>query len=264
VAKQRLSKVIATAGLASRRAAEKLIFDGKATVNGKRVLIPQTLVDPGVDVIEIEGKRLATQARRVYYALNKPVGYHCTNAAAIRRRAVDLIATSFNVRLFTVGRLDKETSGLILVTNDGHFANRVMHPSGGVKKEYIAKVDQEVSHDHLVALSQGCVVEGALVRPLRVTKIRRGTLRIVVQEGRRHEVREMLAAAGFEVLELKRVKIGDLVLGTIPEGQYRELSSQEIERLFPSQEDGEDSEGSSRRPPRESQLRSHVKKRSVG
>jgi 23S rRNA pseudouridine2605 synthase len=262
VAKQRLSKVIATAGLASRRAAEKLIFDGKVTVNGKRELVPQTLVDHIVDVIEVEGKRLAHQPRKVYYALNKPVGYHCTNATAIRRRAVDLVESPQSVRLFTVGRLDKDTSGLILITNDGHFANRVMHPSGGVKKEYIAKVDQEVSHDHLVALSEGCVVEGALVRPIRVSKVRRATLRIVVQEGRRHEVREMLAAAGFKVLELKRVKIGELSLGNIPEGQWKKLSPQEIQHLFPPQE--ESSEGCSTKPLRKPQLRSHVKKRSVG
>lgn len=258
--KQRLSKIIAAAGIASRRAAETLIFDGKVTVNGKKEIVPQTLVDPVVDVIEVGGKRLANRPRKVYYALNKPVGYHCTNAAAIKRRAVDLVAVPKNVRLFTVGRLDKDTSGLILVTNDGHFANRVMHPSGGVRKEYIAKVDQEVGHDHLVALSQGCVVEGALVRPIRVSKIRKGTLRIVVQEGRRHEVRQMLAAAGLEVVELKRVRIGELVLGTIPEGQWRELSSQEIERLFPIQEEDD----SSTKPGGKVSDRRAVKKRSVG
>lgn len=262
MAKQRLSKVIAAAGVASRRAAEELIFDGKTTVNGQKVLVPQMLVDPSVDIIEVGGKRLSSRPKRVYYAVNKPVGYYCTNAAEIKRRAIDLIEGSTNVRLFTVGRLDKDTSGLILITNDGHFANRVMHPSGGVKKEYIAKVDQEVTHDHLVSLSQGCVVEGALVRPHRVVKIRRSTLRIVVNEGRRHEVREMLAAAGLKVIELKRVKIGDLTLGTIPLGEYKELSAHEVERLFPPQEKG--SEGSSIRPPRKTQRRTHFKKRSVG
>jgi 23S rRNA pseudouridine2605 synthase len=261
VAHQRLSKVIAAAGIASRRAAEKLIFDGEVTVNGKAVLVPQTLVDPQVDAIAVEGKRLSAQPRKVYYVLHKPVGYHCTNASIVKRRAVDLVKPAAAMRLFTVGRLDKDTSGLILVTNDGHFANRVMHPSGGVKKEYIAKVNQEITHEHLVALSRGCVVEGALVKPVRVTKIRRGTLRIVVKEGRRHEVREILAAAGLEVIELKRVKIGDIILGTLAEGQFRELSSQEVQRLFPVQDS---SEVSSIRPDLTPHPRSHSTKRSVG
>ncbi len=250
------------AGIASRRAAEQLIFDGAATVNGKKEIVPQTMVDPLVDIIEVGGKRLTSQPKKVYYALNKPVGYHCTNAAEFRYRAIDLIKVSPGIRLFTVGRLDKDTSGLLILTNDGHFANRVMHPSGGIKKEYIAKVDQEVTHDHLVTLSEGCVVEGAHVRPQRVSKIRRSTLRIVVQEGRRHEVREMLAAAGLNVIELKRVKVGDLALGTIPVGEFRTLTATEIARMFPPQE--EDSEGSSRKPRRKMLPRSQVKKRSDG
>ncbi len=233
MSKQRLSKVIAASGLASRRAAETLIFDGKATVNGKKVLLPQTMVDPHVDTIEVDGKRISLPSHTVYYALNKPVGYHCTNAPTVKRRAIDLIDPPSGARLFTVGRLDKDTSGLIIVTNDGHFANRVMHPSGGVKKEYIAKVDQEITHDHLVTLARGCMVQHAFVRPVRVAKVRRATIRIVVQEGRRHEVRQMLEAVGLSVLELKRVKIGNLCLGTTPVGAYRELTQQEIERLFP-------------------------------
>lgn len=226
--KQRLSKILASAGVASRRAAETLIFDGRVTVNGRKVLVPQTLVDPEVDAISVDRKPVEKRVGRFYYALNKPVGYQCTNDPRIKRRAVDLVNAPEGTRLFTVGRLDKETSGLILVTNDGHFANKVMHPSGGIKKEYIAKVDQEITHDHLVALSTGCKVEGVLVRPVRVTKIRRGTVRIVVQEGRRHEVRQMLAAAGCTVIELKRVKIGQLSLGSLPEGQARTINPDEV------------------------------------
>ena len=226
--KQRLSKILASAGVASRRAAETLIFDGRVMVNGKKVLVPQTMVDPEGDTITVDRKPVGTQVGRLYYALNKPVGYQCTNDPRIKRRAVDLVQAPEGVRLFTVGRLDKDTSGLILVTNDGHFANKIMHPSGGIKKEYIAKVDQEITHDHLIALSKGCRVEGVLVRPVRVTKIRRGTIRIVVQEGRRHEVREMLSAVGCSVLELKRVKIGHLSLGTLPEGQARTINPEEV------------------------------------
>jgi 23S rRNA pseudouridine2605 synthase len=226
--KQRLSKFLATAGVASRRAAETLIFDGRVAVNGEKVIVPQTLVDPEVDKVTVDRKPVVHRVERLYYALNKPVGYQCTNDPRIKRRAVDLVPAPEGARLFTVGRLDKETAGLILVTNDGHFANKVMHPSGGIKKEYIAKVDREITHDHLVALSKGCAVEGVLVRPVRVAKIRRGTVRIVVQEGRRHEVRQMLAAVGFTVLELKRVKIGQVSLGSLPEGQARAISPDEV------------------------------------
>lgn len=250
----RLSKAIAAAGIVSRRGAEDLIFKGKVYVNGQKVVLPQTMVDMEQDTIVVEGKKIGRQASYVYYALHKPVGYQCTNAKEIKRRAIDLIEAPPGVRLFTVGRLDKDTSGLILVTNDGQLANRIIHPSGEVKKEYIAKVDQEISHDHLVTLSQGCAVEGILVRPARVTKIRRGTVRIVVQEGRRHEVRKMLESAGLRVIELKRVKIGDLNLGTLPVGQWKELSQNEVLRLFPRHE------GSSTRPCRMPHSSSHSRK----
>jgi 23S rRNA pseudouridine2605 synthase len=229
--KQRLHAFLSSAGVASRRASEVLVFDGRVTVNGEKVIVPQTLVDPDKDVVFVDRKRIVRSARRLYYALNKPVGYLCTNDPRIKRRAVDLVAAPKGARLFTVGRLDKDTSGLIIVTDDGHFANRIMHPSGGIKKEYIAKVDKEITHDHLVALSKGCHVDGALVRPVRVAKIRRGTIRIVVQEGRRHEVRNMLSAIGCTVIELKRVRIGQLVLGTLPEGQARPIDPKEVADL---------------------------------
>jgi 23S rRNA pseudouridine2605 synthase len=228
VATQRLSKVMAAAGVASRRAAEKLVVDGRVMVNGKVVRIPQTPVDPVRDTIVVDGKRLSRASSKVYYALHKPVGYHCTNASNVKRRAVDLVESSSGVRLFTVGRLDKMTSGLIIVTNDGHFANRVMHPSGGIQKEYIAKVDRDITHDDLVALSEGCRIEGALVRPVSVRKVRRSTIRVVVQEGRYHEVRELLAAVGLTVLELKRVRIGGLSLGRLPEGQWKEITPEHV------------------------------------
>ena len=234
--KQRLSKFLAAAGVASRRAAETLIFDGRVAVNGETVIVPQTLVDPEVDKVTVDRKRVSNSVGRLYYALNKPVGFQCTNDPRIKRRAVDLIDAPKGVRLFTVGRLDKDTSGLIIVTNDGHFANKIMHPSGGIKKEYIAKVDREITHEHLVALSKGCDVEDVHVRPVRVAKIRRGTVRIVVQEGRRHEVREMLSAVGFTVLELKRVRVGQLSLGSLPEGQARAINPDEVfPRTQPSQ-----------------------------
>jgi 23S rRNA pseudouridine2605 synthase len=230
--KQRLSKVMAAAGVASRRACEELIFAGHVQVNGKKADLPQTMVDPEEDTIKVKGKTIKKVPKKVYYALHKPVGYTCTNSPQVKKRAVDLIET--DLRLFTIGRLDKETSGIILLTNDGHFAHRVMHPSGGVKKEYIAKVNREITDEHLKRLSRGCHVEGVLVRPVGVKKVRRATIRIVVQEGRHHEVRELLKAVGLVTIELKRVRIGGLSLGKLPSGSWKLLEPSEVERLFPN------------------------------
>jgi len=226
---------MAAAGVASRRACEELIFAGHVQVNGKKADLPQTMVDPEEDTIKVKGKTIKKAPKRVYYALHKPVGYTCTNSPRIKKKAVDLIETE--LRLFTVGRLDKETSGLILLTNDGHLAHRVMHPSGGVKKEYIAKVDREITDRHLKMLSRGCRVEGVMVRPVSVQKVRRATLKIVVQEGRYHEVRELLKAVDLTTIELKRVRIGGLSLGKLPAGSWKKLEEGEVEKLFPNKQE---------------------------
>ncbi len=228
---QRLSKVIAGCGVASRRACEELIQNRHVQVNGKTVLIPQTMVDIAKDVITVDGKRVKPVSEKVVYALNKPIGYVCTADPRIKKQAIKLIDSNVP-RLFTVGRLDKETTGLILVTNDGHLANRIMHPSFEVSKEYIAHVDKEILPEHLIALSEGVMIEGSLVKPVQVTKIRKGTIRIVVCDGKKHEVRQLLAAQGFEVRELKRVKIGNLSLGALPLGRFKKLSESEIESII--------------------------------
>src|SRR5262245_57071653 len=146
----RLSKTLAAAGVASRRAAETLIFDGKVTVNGAVALLPQTMVDASKDKICVNGKPISKPQEFVYYMLHKPAGYDCSNRRIGRTKLViDLFSDSPH-RLFTVGRLDKDTEGLLLVTNDGHFANNVIHPSNGISKEYLVKTDQEVTHEHLI------------------------------------------------------------------------------------------------------------------
>lgn len=221
---QRLSKALAHAGVASRRAAEELIEQGLVKVNGKVVLVPQTLVDFEKDTIFYDGRRVKPETK-VYYLVNKPAGYTCTNAPG-KKRAIDLIGP-IGFRLYTVGRLDRDTSGLLIITNDGEFANSVMHPSKKISKEYVVKVDKEVQHEHLVTMSQGMWIEGGYVKPLSVTKVRRGTLKVIVCDGRKREVRRLVEKAGLETRELKRVRIGGLVLGKLPEGHFRELSEKE-------------------------------------
>lgn len=229
--KNRLSKVLAASGVASRRACEELIFSGKVTVNGEVVLQPQTMVGPQ-ESLAVNGLAIAKPETKVYYMLNKPEGYICTSRASQGSRIVLDLFTGIDQRLFTVGRLDKDTKGLLLVTNDGHFANRVIHPSSNVVKEYLAKTDSEVTAEHLKAIASGTLVEGVFVKPLSVNKVRKGTIKIAVGEGKKREVRLLLQAAGFGVLELTRIRIGGLHLGSLPEGQWRDLTSQERSSIF--------------------------------
>jgi 23S rRNA pseudouridine2605 synthase len=230
--KKRLSKALAAAGIASRRAAEEIIQHGRVTVNGKKVLLPQTLVDFSHDIIALDHKVLKGEEPKVYYVLNKPAGFLCTNALSpTSKRVVDLFDEDTS-RLFTVGRLDKETKGLLIVTNDGHFANKVMHPSSNVEKEYLAKVDLEIEPEHLIRISKGVFVEGTFVRPIRVQKIRKATLKIVVGEGKKREVRQLLDQAGLTVHELKRIRIGGLVLAQLPEGSFRPMTEREKALIF--------------------------------
>jgi 23S rRNA pseudouridine2605 synthase len=231
--KNRLSKVLAAAGVASRRACEELIFAGRVKVNGKTVLIPQTMVEMGRDKISVDEESIKSTERKVYFLLNKPVGYLCTNSRPSKNSKLVLdLFEGTGYRLFTVGRLDRDTSGLILVTNDGHFANNVIHPSANVAKEYLAKTDKEITADHLKNLAAGGIVEGTFVKPISVSKVRRGTVKITVSEGKKREVRVLLETVGLEVVELKRIRIGNLHLGSLPVGAYRELTKQERTQLL--------------------------------
>lgn len=235
--KQRLSKILAAWGVASRRACEVLIFDGRVTVNGQKADKPETHVDPTQDSILVDGKKIGKKApEKICYMLHKPKGYISTNAEHIKRKVTDLITDENRPpRLYTVGRLDKETEGLILITNDGHFAHKIMHPSFGIEKEYVAKVNQEILHDHLVTISKGCFIDGRYIKPVRVEKVRRGTLKVVVNDGKKHEVRILLDRAKLEVYELKRVRIGGLSMGNLKVGDWRILSEKEMKLLMPKE-----------------------------
>jgi len=229
--KNRLSKVLAARGVASRRACEDLIFAGRIKVNGEIVRIPQTMVGDQdellYDNLPVKGKEALH-----YFVLNKPRGFLCSAKGNANSKLVIDLFKSINARLFTVGRLDKDTEGLLIVTNDGHFANRVIHPSADIQKEYVVKADHDLTDAHLKAISQGTLVEGTFVKPIRVKKIRRGTLKITIGEGKKREVRLLLEAAGLKTLELKRVRIGGLQLGLLPTGSFRKLEKHELEQIF--------------------------------
>lgn len=230
---ERLQKVLAAAGIASRRASERLIADGRVRVDGQVVTELGTKVDPSRAHIEVDGQPVRSQRPR-YIMLNKPSGYITTVSDERGRRTVaELVDTP--ERVVPVGRLDRPTQGLLLFTNDGELAHRVMHPRYAVSKEYLVLVDGFPPPGVLRELREGVTIDGVRtvpdeVRPLRET--RDGlTLRVVIQEGRNRIVRRMFEAVNYPVLRLVRTRIGPIQLGNLPRGAWRDLSPSELELL---------------------------------
>lgn len=247
---QRLSKVLAAAGVASRRSSEELIFEGRVTVNGSLCNTPQTRVDPLRDIIYVNGNRLPKKLPpKVYLALNKPKGYICSSGDKETKSVMCLFDDYLNSwdkrnrgipkpRLFTVGRLDVATTGLLIVTNDGDFAQNLSHPSSNLSKEYITTIDGAINKRHLIIISEGTVIEGIHCTPDSVEllpqqpDISRPRLRIVVHEGRNHEVRELVKNAGLKIHSLKRVRIGGFRLPSdLGLGKHIELKIADLKAL---------------------------------
>lgn len=230
--KKRLSKALAAAGIGSRRAAEEMIRKGNVTVNGEKTLLPQTLIDWTQDVIYVNKRKVSQEDSKVYYMLHKPKGWVCSSQPIGNKKLVIDLFAPIKKRLFTIGRLDRDTTGLLLVSNDGHFAQRVIHPSANLSKEYLIKTREEISHRHLEKISQGACIEGQWVKPKKVVKMRRGTMKITVKEGKKREVRLFVQKAGLTLLSLKRIRIGGLTLRDLPEGQWKEMTQKERETIF--------------------------------
>ena len=230
--KKRLSKVLAAVGVASRRKAEALIYARQVTVNGKRVLLPEHLVDEEQDEICVQGKVIQKPQAKVYFLLNKPKGMICTSLKVGGKKSVLNLFSAMQMRLFTVGRLDQNTTGLLIVTNDGAFTHQVIHPSANIDKEYLVKTREWIQPRHLLSIQEGIVIEGKRVRPCRVKKVRRGTLKIVVKEGKKREVRLLVEKAGLSLISLMRIRIGNLRLGSLKEGTWRVLKEREKQFIF--------------------------------
>jgi 23S rRNA pseudouridine2605 synthase len=223
----RLQKYLAQAGVCSRRAAEDLIAAGRVTVNGQIATVPGTRVDPGSDEVMVDGVRVQSRAHE-WVALHKPPGYVSTRHDPQGRRTLyDLLPTELR-HLFSVGRLDADSEGLILLTNDGEAANRLMHPRYQVEREYVAEVAGVPSESTAQRLRMGVQLEDGLARAEQAELIGRNTIRLTLREGRKREVRRMLAALGHPVRRLRRVRYGKVLLGTLAPGEWRRLEPHEL------------------------------------
>jgi 23S rRNA pseudouridine2605 synthase len=239
--RERLQKILSTAGIASRRAAESYITDGRVSVNGATITELGSKADPETDDIRVDGRRIKTPRRRLYLLLYKPRGYIASRSDPQRRPTViDLLAKG-GVReyVYPVGRLDYDSEGLLLLTSDGDLAARLTHPSHEVEREYHVKV-LGVPDDHdLDRLSKGIVIDGRRTRPadVKLLSVTEGSgsphaaLSIVVREGRNRQVRSMCEAIGHPVDRLKRVRIGPITDDRIRPGEFRELDTKEVAAL---------------------------------
>ena len=231
----RLQKFLALGGVASRRTAEKMIAEGRVTVNRLTVTDMGVQVDESADVVEADGKPVHIQADKHYIAYNKPVGEITTVSDPEGRTTVMDKFRDFPVRLYPVGRLDYDSEGLLLLTNDGDMMNHVLHPSREVSKVYLAKISNQVSDDEIRQLRRGVIIDGKLTSPASVRLIRRETfdtvLLISIHEGRNRQIRKMVDAVGHQVVSLKRVEFGPVSLGDLPVGKWRRLTDSEIRKL---------------------------------
>ena len=226
----RLQKIISAWGIASRRTAEQMILDGRVAVNGERAVLGQC-VDPETDSILLDGQPIRRPAgEKTYVMLNKPRGYVTTLRDEAGRHTVAELVQTLGKRVYPVGRLDMDSDGLLLLTDDGALANAMMHPSGEVNKTYLTKVRGDVD-TALPILRSALVIDGYRIRPARVHKQGEDLLEITIHEGRNRQIRKMCAAAGLSVIRLTRVAEGPLRLGALPQGQWRYLTENEILQL---------------------------------
>jgi 23S rRNA pseudouridine2605 synthase len=233
----RLQKVLSQAGVASRRAAEKLIAEGRVSVNGKTVLTMGVKVDPGKDEIRVDGRRIKRASRLRYILLHKPAGYVTTRSDPQRRRIVLDLLAGVREYVYPVGRLDYDTEGLLLLTNDGELAARLTHPRHGVARTYEARVAGMPDREAIDRLRTGIPLDGRRTLPADVVLLnegrrdRDGVLRMTIREGRNRQVRRMCEAVGHPVQHLKRTRFGVLGDRKLKPGEWRELGPEEVAAL---------------------------------
>ena len=230
---ERLQKVLAQRGWGSRRACEEIIAEGRVTVNGEIAILGRR-VDVAVDRIEIDGAPVGVRPDLVYYLLNKPVDVISTAIDTHdRETVVDLVPAE--PRVYPVGRLDGDSEGLLLITNDGELTNRITHPRFGLEKEYLVHVDissADVSDAAIHRLRTGIELDDGMTAPAEVSRLQEGVLRMVIHEGKNRQIRRMCEAVGYPVIRLVRTRIGPIMDKKLPPGQWRHLTQEEVKRLI--------------------------------
>jgi 23S rRNA pseudouridine2605 synthase len=233
----RLQKVLADAGIASRRASEQLILDGRVSVDGVQILELGTKIDPEISKVEVDGESISMKKTKVYLAFHKPIGVLSTMSDPDGRPALGDYFKDRNERLFHVGRLDRESEGLILLTNDGDLAHRATHPSYGMVKKYLVEIEGVLSKEQISKIMQGISLDDGLARALEIKTIREvnpkhSWVEISIHEGRYHIVRRIFEHFELPVLRLVRTDFGPIALAETGVGRYRKLNEVELSNLF--------------------------------
>ena len=230
----RLQKYLAEAQVASRRKSEEIIIAGRVSVNNKVVTELGTKVESDSDIVKVDGKVVRICEKMVYILLNKPEGCVTTVKEQFNRKSVLDYVSDVKERIYPVGRLDYDTSGLLILTNDGELTYRLTHPKHNVNKTYIADVDREPTEEDMKIFASGIVIDGRKTAPAKIRIIKKGkliSLEIKIHEGRNRQVRKMCSAINCNVINLKRIALGDIELGNIEKGSYRVLNENEIKYL---------------------------------
>ena len=220
----RINKFISEKGICSRREADKLIEKKRVTINGNLAGIGDKVTSQ--DEIRIDGKLLNKKDRRIYIALNKPVGITCTTESKIKGNIVDFV--NYPKRIFPIGRLDKDSEGLIFLTNDGDIVNKILRAGNNHEKEYIVTVDKPISNEFLKGMSSGVKILDTITNPCKVTKESSHVFRIILTQGLNRQIRRMCEAFGYNVLKLKRIRIMNVKLKDLPIGKWRYLTEEEL------------------------------------
>ena len=226
----RLNKYIASSGVCSRRKADELIESGKVKINGIVTTKMGEQVDETKDIVEVANKKISLKEEKIYIMLNKPKGYVTTNSEQFNRPSTkDLIKEK--IRVFPIGRLDMNTEGLLILTNDGEFSNRLMHPSNKIEKKYIITLRTSVSDEQIKMLENGVDIGGYVTKPAKIKRLLPLELEIINSEAKNIQIRKMCEVVGADLKNLKRVQIGNLKLGDLKLGKYRFLTKEEIDNI---------------------------------
>ena len=232
---ERLQKVMAEYGVASRRKSEEMIYAGKVKVNGRLVTEPGLKIDKDRDVIEVDGEIIKSPEKKIYILLNKPSGYITSVRDQFGRPTVLDLLKGISTRVFPIGRLDYDTEGLLILSNDGELTYRITHPKHSIDKTYRALVRGEVKGEDIKIFERGMAIEDYIIAPAKMEIVRyskgNSVIDITMHEGRNRQVRKMCSAIGHEVIRLRRIKIGDIGLGGLKTGEWRYLKDSEIRYL---------------------------------